>query len=196
MLNQFPAAPGGGGGGNPFGFLGNIFSSLFGGGGGGASAASMMSVSPLAALNIFSGGGGLYANGAAFRRGNVVPFAKGDVFSTPTFFPMSGGRTGVLGEDGEEAIMPLRRGPDGRLGVVNHQPLRAPRAANGNAAGGGSGGGLTRAHIEGIVNSIADKLRLTANILNLNDGSDVKRYLMSEDGHNTIAVVNRRNGGG
>lgn len=193
MLNQFPAAPGGGGGGNPFGFLGNIFSSLFGGGGGGASAASMMSVSPLAALNIFSGGGGLYANGAAFRHGNVVPFAKGDVFSTPTFFPMSGGRTGVMGEDGDEAIMPLRRGSDGRLGVVNHQPLRAPRAANGNAAGGGD---LTREHIRGIVSEIADKMRFSPTIVNVSPDADFKRYLMTEDGHQTVALVNRRNGTG
>ncbi|WP_246674408.1 phage tail tip lysozyme [Mesorhizobium sp. B4-1-1] len=188
MLNQFPAAPAGGGGGL-FGWLGGLF-------GGGASVASMNAISPLATADILSGSWGLFANGAAFRRGNVVPFARGDVFSTPTYFPMSAGRTGVLGEDGEEAVMPLQRGPDGRLGVVNHQPLRAPRAATGNGGAGGSGGGITRAHIEGIVNAIADKLRLNANIVNLNDGSDIKRYLMSEDGHATVAVINRRNGTG
>jgi hypothetical protein len=191
MLSQFPAAPGGGGGG--LGGLGSLFGSLFGGG---ASIGSMNAISPAATANILSGSWGLFAKGAAFNRGNVVPFAKGDVFSSPTYFPMSAGRTGVMGEDGDEAIMPLQRGPDGRLGVVNHQPLRAPRAANGNAAGGGTGGGLTRAHIEGIVNSIADKLKLNANIINLNDGSDIKRYLMSEDGHETVAIVNRRNGAG
>ncbi|WP_411908554.1 hypothetical protein [Mesorhizobium sp. ES1-4] len=191
MLSQFPAAPSGGGGGG--GWLGNLFGSLFGGG---ASVSSMNAISPMATADILSGSWGLFAKGAAFRSGNVVPFARGDVFSTPTYFPMSGGKAGVMGEDGEEAIMPLRRGPDGRLGVVNHQPLRAPRAAaNGNGSGGGSGG-LTRDHIEGIVNSIADKLKLNANIINLNDGSDIKRYLMSEDGHATVAVVNRRNGTG
>jgi phage-related minor tail protein len=31
-------------------------------------------------------------------------------------FPMRGGR-GLMGEAGPEAIMPLARGPDGRLGV-------------------------------------------------------------------------------
>jgi hypothetical protein len=189
MLSQFPAAPGGGGGG--LGGLGSLFGSLFGGG---ASIGSMNAISPAATADILSGSWGLFANGAAFRRGNVVPFAKGDVFSSPTYFPMSAGRTGVMGEDGEEAIMPLRRGPDGRLGVVNHQPLRAPRAANGNAAGGGFRGRPDADHIEGIVNSIADKLKLNANIINLNDGSDIKRYLMSEDGHETVAIVNKRLG--
>lgn len=194
-LSQFPAAPaGGGGGGGLFGWLGSLFG--LGGGGGGLSSA-FSGTAAFSWLSANPGGFiGLYANGAAFNRGNVVPFARGDVFSTPTYFPMSAGRTGVLGEDGEEAIMPLQRGPDGRLGVVNHQPLRAPRAANSNTAGGGSGGGLTRAHIEGIVDAISSRLKFSPNIINLNDGSDIKRYLMSEDGHSTIAAVNKRIGGG
>jgi len=45
-----------------------------------------------------------------------MPFAKGGVVSQPTNFPMSGGM-GLMGEAGPEAIMPLTRGPDGRLGV-------------------------------------------------------------------------------
>ncbi|WP_337107430.1 phage tail length tape measure family protein [Mesorhizobium salmacidum] len=192
MLNQFPAAPGGGGGGGGGGWLGSLFGSLFGGG---ASVSSMNAISPMATADILSGSWGLFANGAAFRRGNVVPFAKGDVFSSPTYFPMSAGRTGMLGEDGDEAIMPLRRGPDGRLGVVNHQPLRAPRAANANNGAGGSSGGLTAGHIQAIVGAISDKLKLNANIINLQDGSDIKRWMMSEDGHATVAVVNKRLGG-
>jgi len=48
--------------------------------------------------------------------GNIVPFAKGGVVSAPTFFS-SGGGMGVMGEAGSEAIMPLARGSDGRLGV-------------------------------------------------------------------------------
>ena len=48
--------------------------------------------------------------------GSVIPFASGGIVSTPTFFPMAGG-TGVMGEAGSEAILPLRRGADGRLGV-------------------------------------------------------------------------------
>lgn len=61
--------------------------------------------------------GGLFADGAAFNSGSVTPFAAGGVVSSATMFPMSGGKTGVMGEAGPEAIMPLSRGPDGSLGV-------------------------------------------------------------------------------
>ena len=57
-----------------------------------------------------------FADGAPFSQGRVMPFAKGGVFSSPTTFPMRGG-TGLMGEAGPEAIMPLARGPDGQLGV-------------------------------------------------------------------------------
>lgn len=49
---------------------------------------------------------------------SVIPFAKGGVVSMPTRFPLSGGGTGLMGESGAEAIMPLKRGGDGRLGVA------------------------------------------------------------------------------
>ncbi len=55
--------------------------------------------------------------------GHVVPFAGGGVVSAPTYFPL-GGDLGLMGEAGSEAILPLRRGADGSLGV----------AAAGNAA--------------------------------------------------------------
>jgi len=63
--------------------------------------------------------GGLFpsANGNVFSGGNVIPFANGGVVGSPTMFPMSGGRTGLMGEAGPEAIMPLKRGSDGKLGV-------------------------------------------------------------------------------
>lgn len=54
----------------------------------------------------------------------VMPFAKGGVVSSPTYFGMGNGALGLTGEAGAEAIMPLARGADGRLGV---------------ASGGGSG---------------------------------------------------------
>ncbi len=57
-----------------------------------------------------------FAQGAPFAQGRVMPFAKGDVVSSPTTFGMRGG-TGLMGEAGPEAIMPLARGADGRLGV-------------------------------------------------------------------------------
>ncbi len=57
-----------------------------------------------------------FANGGAFTQGRVTPFANGGVVSGPVMFPMRGGR-GLMGEAGPEAIMPLSRGADGRLGV-------------------------------------------------------------------------------
>jgi len=61
-----------------------------------------------------------------FAKGGVVPFASGGVVSSPTYFP-AGKNIGLMGEAGAEAIMPLQRTADGRLGV---------------AAMGGSGGGV------------------------------------------------------
>lgn len=64
--------------------------------------------------------GGLFANGGVFDRGGVTPFARGGVVSRPTLFPFAGG-TGVMGEAGPEAIMPLKRGSGGKLGVAANQ---------------------------------------------------------------------------
>jgi phage-related minor tail protein len=47
----------------------------------------------------------------------VKAFASGGVIGTPSYFPMPGG-TGLAGESGPEAIMPLQRAADGGLGVA------------------------------------------------------------------------------
>ncbi|MEQ3625338.1 MAG: phage tail tape measure protein [Celeribacter sp.] len=57
-----------------------------------------------------------FAQGGSFAQGRVMPFAQGGVVTGPVAFPMRGG-SGLMGEAGPEAIMPLRRGADGRLGV-------------------------------------------------------------------------------
>jgi phage-related minor tail protein len=57
-----------------------------------------------------------FASGGSFSQGRVMPFATGGIVSSPTMFPMRGGR-GLMGEAGPEAIMPLSRGADGKLGV-------------------------------------------------------------------------------
>ncbi|MCV2864634.1 phage tail tape measure protein [Albidovulum sediminicola] len=57
-----------------------------------------------------------FENGGSFAQGRVMPFARGGIVSSPTMFPMRGA-TGLMGEAGPEAIMPLMRGADGRLGV-------------------------------------------------------------------------------
>ncbi len=57
-----------------------------------------------------------FAMGGVFSRGMVMPFAQGGVVGAPSYFPLGRG-LGVMGEKGAEAVMPLARGPDGRLGV-------------------------------------------------------------------------------
>lgn len=75
---------------------------------------------------ISNGVGGLigellpFADGASFTQGRVMPFANGGIVSGPVSFPMRGGR-GLMGEAGPEAILPLSRGPDGKLGVRSAQ---------------------------------------------------------------------------
>ena len=69
-----------------------------------------------AGVDAAMGGLATYADGGAFASGRVMPFARGGVVTSPTTFPMRGG-TGLMGEAGPEAIMPLARGPDGTLGV-------------------------------------------------------------------------------
>ncbi len=53
----------------------------------------------------------------AAAQGAIKPFASGGVIGTPTYFPMRHGGIGLAGEAGPEAILPLSRGPDGRLGI-------------------------------------------------------------------------------
>ena len=50
---------------------------------------------------------------------SILPFAKGGIFSSPALTPLNGPRLGVIGEAGPEAVLPLTRGSDGRLGVRN-----------------------------------------------------------------------------
>ena len=67
---------------------------------------------------LFGGGAAAQANIAA-ASGAVKPFASGGVIGAPTYFPLMQGGVGLAGEAGPEAILPLTRGPDGRLGVAS-----------------------------------------------------------------------------
>jgi len=81
-----------------------------------------------------------FAYGAAFNHGSVMPFAAGGIMSggyvvdRPTIFPMARGY-GLMGEAGPEAVMPLDRGSDGKLGV--------------RATGAGGGGGYATVAVIG-----------------------------------------------
>ncbi|WP_350568080.1 phage tail tape measure protein [Pseudomonas sp. H26/SER47-MNA-CIBAN-0231] len=83
---------------------------------GASSAGYSSSYFPQALGGAWSSGVQMFANGGAFTN---------SIVSTPTAFDMAGGRAGVMGEAGPEAIMPLTRTSSGKLGVL--------------AAGGGSG---------------------------------------------------------
>jgi len=68
---------------------------------------------------LFSGiakGLGGASEGYVNASGPITPFAKGGVIGTPTKFYANGG-IGLMGEAGPEAIVPLKRGRDGKLGV-------------------------------------------------------------------------------
>lgn len=102
---------GGGGNGLAAGSAGATSSNL-----GASSAGYSSSYFPQALGGAWSSGVQMFANGGAFTN---------SIVSTPTAFGMAGGRSGVMGEAGPEAIMPLTRTSSGKLGVL--------------AAGGGSG---------------------------------------------------------
>jgi hypothetical protein len=57
--------------------------------------------------------------GNVFRYGRVVPHALGDILSKSVAFPMAGNNVGTAAESHSEAIMPIARGPDGKLGVMS-----------------------------------------------------------------------------
>ena len=65
--------------------------------------------------------GGKNAMGNAYDAGNKISkFAKGGIIKNPTMFAYGSGgygRFGLMGEAGPEAIMPLKRGANGKLGV-------------------------------------------------------------------------------
>lgn len=102
LFRAFSGA-GTGGGGGLFGWIGSAIGGLFGIGG--------------------------FARGGAFAQaGEITAFARGGVVDRPTVFPFARG-IGLMGEAGPEAILPLRRGPGGRLGVEANSGGPAPQSA-------------------------------------------------------------------
>jgi lambda family phage tail tape measure protein len=60
----------------------------------------------------------LNAKGNVYAQNGIQAFARGGIVNGPTLFPFAKG-IGLMGEAGPEAIMPLRRGRDGNLGVMS-----------------------------------------------------------------------------
>ena len=56
------------------------------------------------------------ANGNVFAKNKIVPYKMGGIVNRPTLFPMQNGM-GLMGEAGPEAVMPLKRAANGKLGV-------------------------------------------------------------------------------
>ena len=110
--------------------IGSLFSGFFGGSGAASAVGSVSSaVSSIGGSGgaFFGGGiGGMFhAKGGAYYGGSIADYAN-SIVDTPTYFNLGSRITafargaGVMGEAGAEAIMPLRRGADGRLGVEMH----------------------------------------------------------------------------
>jgi lambda family phage tail tape measure protein len=108
---------------------------------------------------------GGFARGGAFARGGqFAAFARGGVVDRPTLFPFARG-IGLMGEAGPEAILPLRRGRGGRLGVETAGDAQPPAPEH-----------ATR-------------------IINVLDPSVVGDYLATPAGERAIVNVIRRNRG-
>jgi lambda family phage tail tape measure protein len=109
-----------------------VVSSIFGGV---ATSATTVPTGPAGAVVL---GGPGYAKGGAFDSG-VRKYAKGGMFtnsivSEPTLFKFAKG-TGLMGEAGPEAIMPLKRDSQGNLGVrASNQGAKVEVIVNNNSS--------------------------------------------------------------
>ncbi|MCG8275409.1 phage tail tape measure protein [Stenotrophomonas sp. NLF4-10] len=95
------------------------------------------------------------AKGGAYNSPSLSAYSGG-VYSTPQLFAFAKG-AGVFGEAGPEAIMPLRRGSDGRLGV---------------SATGGSAGNVV------INNYTSSEVRARKETSAMPDGSQMERWVI------------------
>jgi hypothetical protein len=97
------------------------------------------------------------ADGNVFSGGSQVKaFANGGIVGGPTYFPMSGGQTGLMGEAGPEAIMPLKRGTNGRLGVEVQGGGGSVNVTNNINVSGGSDPAAIRAEVAKIMPQITN----------------------------------------
>jgi lambda family phage tail tape measure protein len=115
---------------------------LFGGGNLGSSAANVAQYAPL------------NAKGNVYAQNGIQAFARGGIVNGPTLFPFAKG-IGLMGEAGPEAIMPLRRGRDGNLGVMSSGGGTTNVVVNVDASGSKVEGDQSQAKALGNVISAA-----------------------------------------
>ena len=116
------------------------------------------------ASSIFGGGGAAIAsaNGNVFGPSGVMAFANGGIVNSPTIFPFANG-TGLMGEAGPEAIMPLKRGPDGKLGVASSGGNQGAPQFNTNIIVNSDGSGSAKTDASGTGKTVADSFNKMAN---------------------------------
>jgi len=116
------------------------FLGLGGGGGGGTTEGSFAGVPNSILDDVLKN-----ANGNVIARNKIVPYAMGGIVNKPTLFPMANG-AGLMGEAGPEAIMPLRRGANGKLGVEASGGAMGNITVNVDAAGSSVEGDASQAN--------------------------------------------------
>jgi tape measure domain-containing protein len=94
------------------------------------------------------------AKGGVYAQNGIQPFARGGIVNGPTLFPFAKG-IGLMGEAGPEAIMPLRRGRDGNLGVMSSGGGTTNVVVNVDASGSKVEGDQSQAKALGNVISAA-----------------------------------------
>lgn len=137
---------GGGVGGAASGILGSLMGGIF------PTKAPVPSLLSLAGGSPFAMGGVFSPSGVTpVAKGGVTEFAAGDIVSQPTYFGYGNGKSGVMGEAGYEAIMPVARTAKGELGV--------------KVAGNGGGGGQQyHVHLHGFKGEAGELRRSSTQI--------------------------------
>ena len=115
------------------------------------------------------------ANGGVYSSPSLSAYSGG-VYSSPQLFAFAKG-AGVFGEAGPEAIMPLQRGPDGRLGVAAH----------------GGGTGASQVNVNVVVNSDGSTSADGDTSLMQKFGQDLGRFVEAK--YRELQIRDMRSGG-
>ena len=99
------------------------------------------------------------AVGNVYAQNGIQKFAMGGVVNKPTIFPFANG-TGLMGEAGPEAIMPLQRAANGKLGVIASGGGTTNVVVNVDAGGTSVEGDQAQAKQLGVVVSAAVQAEL------------------------------------